>query len=435
MIQDEHLFSHDEIIHLRERLRSLSPEKKMLFSRQLQSIPFELLPFLRTLIHRSPHVSKRELSPFRAYQNAGDASLKKLGQEALCGGAVACLLVAGGQGTRLGFSGPKGCYPISPVYQKSLYQMIAERVAASSQKSGQHLSLAVMTSPQNHQESLDHFLNQRFFGLLERQVDFFSQSELPLLDEQGQLFLRAPGELATGPDGNGSSLFCFYRSGLWEKYWNAGVRTLTFVQVDNPLNDPLDPELIGLHLKQENSVTMKCIRRENPQEKVGVIVSVNGKPQVVEYSEISSEERLAQDEQGKLLHPLANISTFAFSMEFIRQLVLEKEQSLPYHKAHKAMPMLDSRGTVIPPGEPNCWKFERFIFDTLPFAEKVGALVYPRKDCFAPLKDSSGKNGPDGVKQALLERDRNLWSLTKKEPIPSQPFELEAEDLLQWDPL
>lgn len=294
--------------------------------------------------------------------------------EELSKGSVGCLIVAGGQGTRLGFTGPKGLFPIGTT---TLYKVLAERTLYASRKAHQYLPIALMTSPDNHEETTSYFHKNDYFGLLPEQIDFFMQTEIPFLDENGNLFLDQTGEIAHGPDGNGWALKNFYESGIWAKWNKKGVRTLNFSLIDNVLADPFDPQLINFHVEHGLDITVKGILRENPEEKVGIFVNQRERLSVVEYSEVSETERKARTSDGQLEYPYANISLFSFKMEAIPTWNFGE---MPWHLAHKPAKRYDLSA-------PLAWKFEKFIFDILPISPHVKGILYPRKSCFAPLKD------------------------------------------------
>lgn len=320
--------------------------------------------------NRNSH-STKNIEPFNRYDTVEKSGMPLVGERLLRQKKAACLIVAGGQGTRLGFNGPKGCVEVAPGV--SLFKLFADKIVSASRQHGQNLPVAIMTSPENHAQTLEYFERNNYFGLSPEQLSFFSQSQFPFFDDNGQ-----PSDV-WGPSGNGVSLNGLCESGIALTWKNIGVEHVIFVQIDNPLADPFDVALLGYHSEKKSEVTLKAILRDNPLEKVGVIVKEEGKVAVVEYNEIDPEQQAAVDAEGYLLHPCANLSLFAFSMEFIDRLQeLKAWDAMPLHVAHKKIPQKE-----------NSWgyKFEYFIFDVLPFAEKVKVLVYPREKCFAPIKD------------------------------------------------
>lgn len=341
--------------------------------------------------------------------------VEQLGFEALDRGEVASIIVAGGMGTRLGWSGPKGTYPVTQLLGKSLFQLFAEKTGAASKRSNRRLHLAVMTSPLNHEVTKSYFERHDFFGLHPSQVALFQQHMIPMLDEKGETFLAENGETAFGPDGNGYALHHLKRTGVLDLWRRSGVKWITFVQVDNALADPFDASLVGFAINKKLDCAIKSIMRDSPQEKVGILVEVDGKVQVVEYSEVPDVIRLAKRKDSeKLLYPCANISSYCFSVDFVEKAAT---LTLPLHCAWKKVKALHDPSL-------NACKFEAFIFDLLPYANSE-VVLYPRSLCFAPIKNSTGNNSPEDAKRALQERDRELLKFITGQPAPSHPFEVD----------
>lgn len=404
----------------------LTTEQQQALENQLQSIDLAALERQKQLIAKPssfPAVSFESFDDFAFFGNTED---RLHGQRLIEEGRVGCLLLAGGQGTRLRYSGPKGTYPISVVKQKTLFQLCAERVAAASRLAKRPLNLAIMTSPENDEETRLFFQNHAYFGLSPSQVFFFVQSSLPLLDAKGQLFLKSPWQLSVGADGNGCSLTCFVRSGIWQDWHRRGIEYLNVILVDNPLADPFDVELIGFLARQGGEAVIKCTEKKDEKEKVGLLVKQEGRCKIVEYSEMEDKEKGARRPDGRLKHCCANLSLFCFSMSFIHRLTT-LDLSLPLHQAWKGGNYVDEKGDSCFSSEPFAWKFETFIFDWLLYAEKVAALLYPREECFAPLKNFEGADSPEKVKAALQKRDKQIIEGLTGLPAPSFPFELAAD--------
>lgn len=367
-----------------------------------------------------------KLTPFLDYAKTGSSENKQLGKQLIAEGKVGCLFVAGGQGSRLNYSGPKGIFPVTLVKEKSLFRLFAEKILAAGKAAEHPLFAAFMTSPGNHEETVRNFEENDYFGLDPSQIFFFSQKEIPLLDQNGNLFLETPDKIAMGPDGNAASIHQFVIQGIWEKWYEKGIRYITFLNIDNALGDPFDAELIGFHHSQQPDVVIKCIARENPQEKVGIILKNDGAINVIEYSEISPQDRDERKGDGTLKHLLANISAFSFKMEFVRGIALNHYGEIPFHKAWKAVKYLTADGETKMAEKPMAWKFEKFIFDVLPYAQSVKALLYPREECFAPLKNAIGTDTIVEVQNALQRYDRQVFShISGTEPPASQLFELD----------
>lgn len=385
----------------------LTLEQKQRLSDQLNSIDPTTLSLQQHLVLQKDlliPVTKKEMESFSDYTCAGDTEDVRIGQELIAAGEVGCLLIAGGQGSRLQFDAPKGMYPISDKGE-SLFELCAQRIVAYGKKVGRLLPLAIMTSSADENTVKNFFKKNYLFGLSEEQLFFFSQGVLPFLDRKGNLFLEAKDKIAEGPDGNGSSLDHFAKSGIKDLWVKAGVRYLNYILIDNPLADPFDAALVGFHHRQQLDITIKCITRKEPEEKVGILIRNQGKVEVIEYSELPDIERYALNSNGGLKHPCANISLFCFSLDFIHKIQRQGSNiQIPLHKAFKATKYLSDEGVTLMAKEPMAWKFEKFIFDVLPFAERVKALVYPREVCFAPLKNMQGADSVETVRNALHRR-------------------------------
>lgn len=297
------------------------------------------------------------------------------------------LILAGGQGTRLGFEGPKGCFELPLDPPKSLFQIHLEKI----KKKGKNLSVAIMTSPLNHQATLNHFSRHNWFGLSPGQIDFFQQELIPACDDDGYLVFDKSGQLALAPDGNGRAFFHFYHSNIWKKWEEKNISYVQVMPVDNPLAEPFDGELLGCHESLEAELVLKCVERTDVEEKLGIIGLEKGRLAVCEYSEIYQEIKTGRTSQKKLLYPLAYTGLFSCSMGFIKQAAVVS-LSMPWHLARKK----SEQGWV--------WKFETFIFDLFRFAHSYQILMGERKTCFAPLKNLAGSDHPQAVAEAMSLR-------------------------------
>lgn len=418
-------FKHHEkqIFHTWEKLTAVQREALV---DQLKRINVETLKKQKSLLQKPFLPDSYSFEPFDAFAFSGHEDNRAIGQTLIRNGQVGCLLLAGGQGTRLQHNGPKGTYPISPVYNKSLFQLCAEKIRATSNWAKRPLQIAIMTSPDNDEETKMFFQTHDYFGLKASQVNFFIQGSLPLLDAHGKLFLKTTYQIASGADGNGNSLLNFAQSGLLKQWLELGITVMTIIPVDNPLADPFDAELIGYHAQEKVEITLKCTEKTQPEEKVGVLVKQNARCTVVEYSEMPDSEKNARRTDGKLKHCCANLSLFCLSVSFIQRM-LKEGNALPLHKAWKSAQGLDNNGMPRFSSEPIAWKFETFIFDWLLHAKDVAALLYPREECFAPLKNLAGPDSPETVRRALQQRDRSLLHALTGLPPPDFPFELSSE--------
>lgn len=383
-------------------------------------VDLKLLKELQALLHEEA-LAAPPFKPLTNLINVQQAVYRSRGEELLSDGRVGCIVVAGGQGTRLGVEGPKGCFPIMPATFNTLFGALAEKVRAASIRYGQPLKIAIMTSAQNHAATLAHFIVNGNFGLLPEQVAFFRQGQLPLLTSDGHLFLEAPGKIAFGPDGNGSCIHEFYQSTIVKEWEAFGIHFASFILIDNPLCDPFDPYLIGAHATAGVEVTLKCIERTNQSESLGLVVERKGKPSVIEYTEAPKDAWIERNEAGDLAYSIGNISLFCFSLSFMRNA---SEKKMPLHKAFKKTNYVATSGEVIVAKEPCIWKFERFIFDILAFSKTAQVAIYPRGDCFEPIKD---KRSIEKAKNALIEFDRKAIETITGKKAPIGCLEIDAQ--------
>lgn len=415
----------------REKVRALNQEHllhyyPMLSERQQESLLRQIALLDPLLYERQKNTPLPELLeepfPFEDESLKGDPGLGKLGKELVQKGKVAALVLAGGQGSRLRFEKPKGCFPVTCFRHKSLFQLIAEKVKAASKQVAHPLEIAIMTSPLNHVEIQTYFAQHAFFGLSPRQCHFFYQRMWPLLDLEENYFLEAPDQIARGPNGNGGVFRRLVELGIWNKWQKRGVELVNVIPVDNPLSDPFDYELVGFHSQMQNEATIKAARKVNSHEKVGVLARVKGKATILEYSELSEEKKKALNSKGELLFSTANLGFYCFSMPFIEKV---SHVDLPLHPAKKAVRKWNPEGHIDFPETPNAWKFEEFIFDVLPLASRVKSLIYPREECFAPLKNLEGEDSIESVQQALLAFDRKVFARVTGHEVPAEArFEL-----------
>ena len=417
--------SDGDVLNLFQFWDQLSESEQNLLIQDIKNLDAPQLAQQRQLIQNTSTYSSGVIEPFIDFNYAGCKEDQRIGLELIQQGQMGCLLLAGGQGSRLGSSSAKGIYPISVIKNKSLFQIHAEKVLAAGKQVDRILPLAIMTSPINSEEIQQFFVKNNFFGLRADQVYFFSQGMLPFLNNQGQLFLETPYRIAKGPNGNGLCLKEFVISGIWQKWKDLGINYLNMIQIDNPLADPFDAELLGFHYRQKADVTSKSVEKLRAEERVGVFVKRNGHYCVIEYSEMNEKDKAAIDSQGHLKYRCASLSLFCFSMNFVKVAAEQKKQSL--HLAWKSVSFVDRFGMTQKSNRPNAWKFETFIFDVLEYTHKVSALIYPREVCFAPLKNKEGQDSPQTVKIALQNRDRQVYEQITRKKAPSDPFEL-AQD-------
>ncbi len=364
----------------------------------------------------------------------------EVGEGMLARGEVGVVLVAGGQGTRLGFDGPKGTYPIGPVSAATLFQIHAEKIAALGKRFGRPLPLYVMTSPDNHEATARFFAENHDFGL--DRVRLFVQGQMPAVDRaSGKVLMASKDGLALSPDGHGGTLKALAAPGpdggpsCLEEMNDRGIRTLFYFQVDNPMVQIADPAFLGLHRRAEAEVSFKVVEKVHPDEKVGVVVEVDGKPQVIEYSDLPRDLAERREPDGGLELWAGSIAIHVFERAFIERLV--SEASLPYHRAIKKVKFVDEAGNLVDPPSPNAVKFETFIFDALPLAERYAVVETDRAVEFEPLKNATGPDSPATVRQRMSDLFagwlEGAGASVPRRPDGSVPFGIEISPLFALD--
>jgi UDP-N-acetylglucosamine/UDP-N-acetylgalactosamine diphosphorylase len=335
-------------------------------------------------------------------------------------GEVAVLLVAGGQGSRLGFDHPKGMYPIGPVSNHTLFQIHAEKVLATSRRYGKPVPFLIMTSPATDAETETFFEQHKYFGLPPSDVHFFCQGTMPALDlATGKLLMEAPGRLFTSPNGHGGTLTALADSGLLDRMKLQGIRQIFYFQVDNPLVKVADPVFLGHHLRANAEMSSKIVPKESPTDKVGNMVLIDGRCSIIEYSDLPKELAEQRDATGRLRIWAGSPAIHYFSVDFLER-VTRGHTRMPFHVARKKVPHIDERGNHVEPTKENALKFEMFIFDVLPRADRWTVVETSRREEFVPLKNATGADSPAVVKQAISDRAGD-WLTRAGVSVPRRP--------------
>lgn len=361
------------------------------------------------------------------------------GVAALNAGQVGVLLVAGGQGSRLGFDKPKGVYPIGPVSDATLLQIHLEKAVALGRRhtdeTGRGMPVYLMTSPVTHDDTVAFLAEHDNFGLADDDLFVFCQGTMPAVDmATGKLLLAEKGRLFLSPDGHGgtiSALATYQRDGVGaiEHMKRRGVEQLFYLQVDNPLVPIGDAELIGYHLAAGSELTSMAVAKTAPDDKLGNFVMVDGKLCVIEYSDFPADVAAEQDDTGGLRFWAGSIAVHVFGVAFLERMLSLKD-ALPFHVARKKVPHIavegDNAGEPVTPTENNALKFERFIFDLLPQAERPIVVEYAEAEVFAPLKNASGapKDTPEYVREFLVNQHRGWLAAAGVEAPAQTPVEI-----------
>ena len=335
----------------------------------------------------------------RLYQKA-----RQVGEKLLSEGKVAGFVVAGGQGTRLGFNGPKGNFKISPIRNKTLFRIFAEYIAAARKKYNAMLPWYIMTSPLNNQATKEIFEAENYYGLGADSVCIFQQGTMPNFDFSGKIFLADKDTLAESPDGHGGSLKALMTGGAVADMRRRGVEYISYWQVDNPLIHVFDPLFIGLHVLDGSEMSSKGLKKAHPLEKVGNFCIVNGKVTVIEYSDLDETHAHKRNPDGPLAFDMGSIGIHMISVSFVEKLNAGGGFALPFHRAVKKIPHIDENGNPVEPTKPNGIKLETFVFDALPLAKHSTILETLRCEEFAPVKNAEGADSPAVTRRMMVER-------------------------------
>ncbi|MEM8666007.1 MAG: UDPGP type 1 family protein [Planctomycetota bacterium] len=315
---------------------------------------------------------------------------RERGEDALRAGQIGAVIVAGGQGTRLGFDQPKGMFPIGPISNRTLFQFFADKVIATQALYGVKIPLFIMTSEATDADTRDYFESNDFLGLSSDDVVIFRQGTMPAVDvSSGRLLLATKDSLALSPDGHGGTVAALDKNGCFQMAKERGIKHLSYIQVDNPLAHLCEPTLLGHHLLSESEMTTQVIRKRYANERVGNVVSIDGNVQIIEYSDLPDTAAEATDSDGNLRLWAGNIAVHVLDVEFLSRSV-QSAEALPFHRALKKVPYLDPSGAMIQPEQPNATKFERFIFDLLPQARNAFVAEVLACEGFAPVKNAEG---------------------------------------------
>ena len=329
------------------------------------------------------------------------------GTEALAAGHVGAIVVAGGQGTRLGFDQPKGLYSIGPVSDNSLFQILFEKVVARSRSAGMRIPLYLMTSPATHEETIAYLQANENFGLPQEDLRVFCQGTMPAVEAgTGRLLLEEKHRLALSPDGHGGTLAALEQSGCLADIKARGLRQLFYCQVDNPLVQICDPEFVGHHLLSGSELSTQVVAKRTSRDKVGNVVSLDGRLRIIEYSDLNPLEDEIVERTGPGGTPVfwaGNTAVHVFDVALLERAA-HSATALPFHVARKAVAHVDPSGKRVQPETPNAVKFERFIFDLLPEARQAIVVEVDEAREFAPVKNAPGepRDTPNSVQQQMI---------------------------------
>lgn len=412
-MEEKYLSAKEKLIKSRQEnlLNYLDKsEKKEELINQILKIDFEQIMNLYEQTKNKIDFSKDVIEPIDYIDKYNISSekleeYKKIGEEKIKNGKYAVVTMAGGQGTRLGHNGPKGTFNIGLKSNKSIFEILIDSLKESSKKYETTINWYIMTSKENNKDTKAFFEKNDFFGYPKESVMFFIQGELPMCDEQGQVIIGENGLIKEAADGHGG-IFESLRSNLiindMEK---KGIEWAFIGPVDNVLVKMVDEILLGATIKNGMQAGGKSVVKAGPKEKVGVFCRRNGKPGVVEYTEISDEMSERLNDNGELVFAESHINCNLFSVKAIKEISNKK---LPYHSAYKKSKFINLEGELVTPDKPNAYKFESFIFDAFDMLEDMTILRVKREEEFAPVKNAEGSDSPETARKLYMNYNDRL---------------------------
>jgi len=416
--------------HLLRFWEELTPVQRRGLAEQIDALNLPLVSRLyreQLSAARGPGLASQLASsaqPLEDVEQAGgadEAAVQDLGRQLWQAGRAGVIIVAGGSGSRLGFSQPKGMYPIGPVSGVCLFQWLIEKIVAASRRYGARIPLYLMTSPVTHDATVAFLEEHQRFGLPREDLLIFEQATLPALDAAtGEILLEARDRLALTADGTGGLLRALLRHGLLDD------DHLCYANVDNPLASICDAGFLGRHARADADLTTQVVQKRTPDEPLGTLLRMDERVRMVEYSEMPPSLARQTDRDGGLRFWNGSIAVHVFRREFLQRAA---KLSLPFHAAYKRVPYVDERGSVVKPESPNAVKLEQFIFDAFPLAERVKVVEVERSSHFAAVKNRSGspEDSPETVRAQLVALHRR-W-------LAEAGFRLEPDTLVEISPL
>lgn len=387
--------------HVIKSYERLDENQQKELEQQIFSIDFEKIAQLYEKTKVKPTTGNDVIEPM-PYTDASKLTKEEKekylekGDEIIALGKYAVVMVAGGQGTRLGHNGPKGTFDMGLDSHKSLFELFCDKLKIARDKYGVVIPWYIMTSKENNADTVRFFEKNDFFGYEEGIRIFFKQGEFPMIDTNGKVIIGENGLIKEAADGHGGLFEAMVKNGVLADMKERGVEWIFSCAVDNPLAKLVDPLLVGYAAINDMKAASVSIVKNSAKERVGVFCKRNSKPSVVEYTEITDEMASAVDENNEFLYGESHIMMNLFNIDVIEGISKEK---LPYHTAFKKCDYINENGELVVATQPNAYKFESFIFDAFDRLDNLGVLRYKREECFAPIKNAEGNDSPETARK------------------------------------
>ena len=326
------------------------------------------------------------------------AAFKEAGLEAIRSCKVGAILLAGGQGTRLGFDKAKGMYNIGVSKDLYIFEQLVRNLQKVTDEAGAFVPLYIMTSDKNDEQTRAFFEEHEYFGYNKDFIKFFVQEMVPAVDFDGNVLIEAEDSLAMSPNGNGGWFTSLVKAGLGEDMKEKGVEWLNVFAVDNVLQQIADPVFVGATLASGCVCGAKVVRKCDPYERVGALCLEDGKPSIIEYYELTPEMAEATNEAGSLLYGFGVILNYLFNVETLFEI---SKKNMPLHIVEKKVPYIDENGVEVKPEVPNAYKFETLILDMIFMMDNCLSFEVEREKEFAPVKNATGVDSVESARELL----------------------------------
>lgn len=387
--------------HLLQYFDELDEQEKENLLTQIADLDLSLLDLIKDGIQEVP---KGKLEPLGAVTleeiEKNKERYETLGVEAVRACKVGAVLLAGGQGTRLGLDKPKGMLNVGVNKELYLFEQLVQNLLVIVKKADAWVPLFIMTSEKNHKDTTTFFAEHEYFGYNPEYVFFFVQEMAPSVSYDGKIYMEGKGKLSTSPNGNGGWFSSLAKAGLLDKIKEFGVEWLNVFAVDNVLQKIADPVFVGATIAAGSVCGAKVVAKADPNERVGVLCLEDGKPSIVEYYEMTDEMVYSRDEDGKLLYNYGVILNYLFDVATLTKIMNE---NMPTHVVEKKIPYIDEKTDLVKPEEPNGYKFETLVLDMIHLMDNCLSFEVERKKEFAPIKNRTGVDSLDSARELMRE--------------------------------
>ena len=392
--------------HLLKYWDELGDESKASLAKQIENIDWKLLDILK---NRNEIENRGVLAPLGALEideiEARKDEFEKVGIEAIKAGKVCAVLLAGGQGTRLGSDKPKGMYNIGLTKDVYIFQRLIENLMEVVKRADAWVPLFIMTSDKNNDATISFLNEHEFFGYNADYVTFFKQEMAPAADYSGKVYMEAKGKIASSPNGNGGWFTSMARWGVHDIIKNAGIEWLNIFAVDNVLQRIADPVFVGATILNKAAVGSKVVKKAAPDEKVGVMCLEDGKPSIVEYYELTKDMMEAKDTNGDPAYNFGVILNYLFNVQGLMDIL---NKNMPLHIVEKKIPYIDENANLVKPEEPNGYKFETLVLDMIHLLDSCLPFEVIRDKEFAPIKNKTGVDSVESARELLKQNGVEL---------------------------